>query len=122
MDVSTLVLQQETLEVQDFDWGTLQWLGSAALLPGAEQTLGVSRIRPGRSNPLHYHPNCEELLFVQQGTGRHSLDEAWVPLRPGTLVRIPRYVRHRLINEGEDEMVCWIAFSSGDRQTVFLED
>src|SRR5687767_11164959 len=106
MDVNRLVTQQDQLEVQEFAWGTLQWLASAALLPGAEQTLGISRIRPGLANPLHYHPNCEELLFVQQGSGRHRLEDAWIPLRPGTLVRIPRNVRHNLVNEGSDVMIC----------------
>jgi len=82
----------------------------------------VSTIRPGRKNPLHYHPNCEELLYVQQGTGRHRLDDVWVPVRPGTLVRIPKDVRHQVVNEGADDMVCWIAFSSGDRRTEFVEE
>jgi quercetin dioxygenase-like cupin family protein len=122
VDLSTLVVQRESLPVEDFGWGTLQWLANARLLPGAEQTVGISMIRPGRRNPLHYHPNCEELLLVERGTGRHRLDGAWVPLRPGTLIRVPRNVHHQLINEGADEMVCWIVFSSGDRQTVFLED
>jgi oxalate decarboxylase/phosphoglucose isomerase-like protein (cupin superfamily) len=121
LDLASLVTQQDRLEVQTFDWGTLQWLASAALLPGAEQTFGVCHIRPGQMNPLHYHPNCEELLFVQHGEGRHRLDGEWVPLKPGTLIRIPRNVRHHLVNEGGDEMVTWIAFSSGDRRTVFLE-
>lgn len=121
MDVATLMVQQNELPVQELGWGTLQWLASGLLLPGAEQTLGLCHIRPGQANPLHYHPNCEELLFVQQGTGRHQLGDAWVPLRPGTLLRVPRNARHRLVNEGNEEMICWIAFSSGDRQTVFLE-
>jgi len=35
--VDTYVTQRDRLEVQDFDWGTLQWLASAALLPGGSR-------------------------------------------------------------------------------------
>ena len=89
--------------------------------PGAAQTLGICHLFAGKSNPLHYHPNCEEILFVQQGNGKHLLDHEWVAVRPGSVVRIPANMKHKLVNEGADTMITFIAFSSGDRQTVFLE-
>lgn len=104
-----------------FPWGTLQWLCNARLSPGAAQTLGVSVIHPGQRNPLHYHPNCEELLYVLSGTGRHSCDGALVDLQPGSLIRIPAGARHNLVNTGDEPLSCLIAFSSGNRETVFLE-
>jgi oxalate decarboxylase/phosphoglucose isomerase-like protein (cupin superfamily) len=107
------------LPIQSFDWGTLQWLANAAL--GAEQTVGVCHLFAGKSNPLHYHPNCEEILYVQHGTGKHLLDQEWVPVRPGSVVRIPIGMKHKLVNDGADTMITIIAFSSADRQTVFLE-
>lgn len=115
------VTERDELPEQRFPWGTLRWLANDQLLPGALQTFGICHIAPGMSNPLHYHPNCEEVLHVLAGRGRHSLDGQWVTLRPGTTVRIPAGVKHHLINESEATMVCVIAFSSGDRQTVFLE-
>lgn len=116
-----LTIHTESLAVQSFDWGTLQWLASAAVLPGAAQTLGICHLFAGKQNPLHYHPNCEEILYVQHGTGKHLLDQQWVPVRPGSVVRIPLGMQHKLVNEGPDTMITIIAFSSGDRQTVFLE-
>ncbi len=118
---SILVTQRDDLPEQTFPWGTLRWLSSAQLQPGAQQTLGICHIFAGQGNPLHYHPNCEEVLHVLAGRGRHSIDGQWVLLRPGTTVRIPTGVKHNLINEGSETMVCIIAFSCGDRQTVFLE-
>ena len=109
------------LPIQSFTWGTLQWLANAELLPGAAQTLGLCHLHPGQRNPLHYHPNCEEILHVQQGHGKHLLDERWVPVQPGTTVRIPAGMKHQLVNEGMVTMITVIAFSSGDRQTVFLD-
>ena len=116
-----LTIHTNDLEIQTFDWGTLQWLASDAVLPGSIQTLGICHMFAGKANPLHYHPNCEEILYVQQGTGKHLLDQEWVPVRPGSVVRIPIGMKHKLINEGADTMITIIAFSSGDRQTVFLE-
>jgi oxalate decarboxylase/phosphoglucose isomerase-like protein (cupin superfamily) len=111
----------DALTVQTFDWGTLQWLASAAIFPGCAQTLGLCHLFAGKRNPLHYHPNCEEILYVQQGAGKHLLDEEWVPVRPGSVVRIPIGMKHQLVNDQTETLVTIIAFSSGDRQTVFLE-
>lgn len=102
-------------------WGTLQWLCNDKLSPGAPMTVGVSHIGPGQRNPLHYHPNCEEVLYVLAGTGRHSLDGEEFDLRPGSLIRIPIGAKHNLVNTGPDILSCLVAFSSGQRETVFLE-
>ncbi len=115
------VAKNSAIPVEQLPWGTLQWLCNDRLSPGAAQTFGISEILPGEKNPLHYHPNCEELLYVLQGTGRHAFDDAMVDLKPGSLLRIPMGVRHNVINTGADPLRCVIVFSTGDRQTVFLE-
>ena len=111
----------DDLEIQRFDWGTLQWLANGAVFPGAAQTLGICHLFAGKANPMHYHPNCEEILYVQSGTGKHLLGDEWVPVRSGSVVRIPAMMKHKLINDGADTMITIITFSAGDRQTVFLE-
>ena len=121
LDPAAFIRQRDDLPEQSFSWGTLRWLCNSQLQPGAQQTLGICHIFAGQGNPLHYHPNCEEVLYVLAARGRHSLDGQCVELRPGTIVRVPTGVKHNLINEGNETMVCIIAFSSGDRQTVFLE-
>ena len=115
-----LTTHTDDLETQSFDWGTLQWLANAELL-GAAQTVGICHLFAGKKNPPHFHPNCEEILYVQQGTGKHLLDQDWIPVRPGSVVRIPTGMKHKLVNDGTDTMITIIAFSSADRQTVFLE-
>jgi quercetin dioxygenase-like cupin family protein len=121
MNPMDLVTVRDTLPEDRLEWGTLQWLSNAKLQPGAEQTLGLCTILPGQGNPLHCHPNCEEVLHVLAGVGRHRVEEEWVDLRPGVTIRIPKGVRHNLVNQGTEPMLCVIAFSSGDRQTMFLE-
>lgn len=116
-----IVIHSDVTPNEPFEWGQLQWLCNHKLSPGALQTFGISRIEPGQRNPLHYHPNCEELLYMLAGTGRHSFDGQEVELRPGSLIRIPAGVRHNLVNTGDEPIVCVISFSSGERETVFLD-
>jgi len=119
--MSAFVIHGDQVSRDTFPWGTLQWLCNDRLSPGAPLTVGISQIAPGQSNPLHYHPNCEEVLYVLAGTGRHSLDGQLFDLRPGSLIRIPVGAKHNLVNTGRDNLSCLVAFSSGQRETVFLE-
>jgi len=110
------------LPTQTFAWGTLQWLCNSAIFPGTTQTVGICHLFAGCSNPAHYHPNCEEILYVQTGHGKHLLGEEWVDVAPGSVVRIPVGLKHKLTNESDETMITLIVFSSGDRQTTFLEE
>lgn len=47
------------LPIEKSSWGTLQWIWSEKLMPGATQTVGLAMILPGKRNPVHFHPNCE---------------------------------------------------------------
>jgi mannose-6-phosphate isomerase-like protein (cupin superfamily) len=117
-----LLTQSDKLALEEFEWGTLRWLCHDKLSPGALQTLGICHIWPGMENPLHYHPNCEELLYVQSGRGRHRLNDEFIELHAGMTLRIPAGVRHNFHNSGADILVCFICFSSGNRQVVFVDD
>ena len=114
-----LLVEAGNLPVESYDWGTLQWLASTALLPGCTQTLGICHLFAGKRNPLHFHPNCEELLHVLAGLGKHRLGDACVAVEPGSTVRIPTGMIHQLINTGAEPLVTVIAFSSGERLTIF---
>lgn len=108
--------------VVDAGWGTLRWLVTADLAPGAEQTVGVVTIPAGNQNPLHRHPNCEEVLYVVSGTCRHRLGEREFDLAPGQAVRIPRGEAHRARATGTRPLVAVISFSAPDRLTENLDE
>jgi quercetin dioxygenase-like cupin family protein len=103
------------------DWGRLTWLIGEKQTPGAEQTFGVVTIEAGSRNPLHRHPNCEELLFVLSGEADHKLGEAVFHITAGDVIRIPRGVPHWAQATGTQPLVAVISFSSADRQTENLE-
>jgi quercetin dioxygenase-like cupin family protein len=103
-------------------WGTLQWVCNNQLMPGSEQTVGLATILPGKQNPVHYHPNGEEVLYVISGQGLHSYDGGAILLKAGMTIRIPAKVKHNLVNTGTETLRTLVSFSSGHRKTVFLEE
>ena len=119
-ELKQLLTDIADLPTEMFEWGTLTWLCNAKLSPGAAQTVGLGHIHPGRGNPVHYHPNCEEVLHVLGGTGQHSLNGESVELKAGMTIRIPIGVKHNLTNTGTEPITCLIAFNSGERETIFL--
>lgn len=120
-DVTQWVTNRDELPVATFDWGTIQWLCNAELSSDAEQTLGITHIFPGQTNPRHFHPNCEEVLHLLTGCGVHRWGDDSVELRAGMTIRIPAGVVHNLTNTGVEPLICLIAFNSGHRETVFLD-
>ena len=110
------------LSTEKFDWGTLQWLCNERLFPGAEQTVGICHIHPGCRNQRHYHPNCDEVLYMISGRGLHSFEDGDIELRAGMTIHIPVGVTHNMANTGTEPITCLISFNSGDRQTVFVDE
>src|SRR3954463_9216090 len=106
----------------EMEWGQLSWLVNGREMPGAEQTFGVVTIAPGKRNPLHAHPNCEELLYVLSGECSHKLGEELFELSPGSVIRIPRGVKHWARCTSAAPLVAVISFSTPDRQTDTFEE
>jgi mannose-6-phosphate isomerase-like protein (cupin superfamily) len=116
------VTDASQLPVEQSAWGTLQWVCNEKLMPGSGQTVGLATILPGKQNPVHYHPNCEEVLYVISGQGLHSYDGRTIPLKAGMTIRIPAMVKHNLVNTGKETLRTLVSFSTGDRKTVFLKE
>lgn len=118
---ATIVREAEQPPLE-FPWGAIRWVCNRELDPETAMTFGLVEILPGRKNALHYHPNCEELLYVLSGECDHSLDGRVYHLTPGSLIRIPQGARHDAVNRGSEPVRCVIVYSSGDRQTVVVEE
>ena len=118
-DVIRSVAEQEN--VNQMSWGHLAWLVGAAQMPEAEQTLGVVTIQPGKRNPLHSHPNCEELLYVVSGECEHKLGDEFFHLASGMVIRIPRGVNHWAKCTSAEPLVAVVSFSAPDRRTDNFE-
>jgi quercetin dioxygenase-like cupin family protein len=110
------VAELEKTKLNNESWGTLAWMIGAKETPGAEQTFGIVTIHPGQRNPLHSHPNCEELLYVVSGECDHLLGDELFHLRPGAVIRIPRGVRHWARCTSAEPLTAVICFSSAERR------
>ena len=104
--------------VEETGFGRLVWMVSGAQHNSTTMTVGRCHIEPGRANPRHYHPNCDEVLYLVQGTIRHSMGDDVVTMSAGDAVSIPAGVRHNAENIGTDEVICVISFSTPERQVV----
>ena len=80
-------------------------------------TVGRVVINAGHGNPVHRHPNCDEVLHVLSGRIEHTLGTAKYIMNPGDAISIPAGEWHnaRALDGVPAEMV--ICFSSADRQT-----
>jgi quercetin dioxygenase-like cupin family protein len=97
-------------------FGRVNWAVREAHPDGAEVTLGVAEWMPGKGNPRHIHPNCEEVLLVLEGEVEHALEDETTVLRAGDLIVIPRNARHRVTNRSPAIARTLMVFSSPDRQ------
>jgi quercetin dioxygenase-like cupin family protein len=97
---------------------SIKWLFSGTSAPGAAQTLGYVVIEPGGKNPLHAHPNCEEVLYLIAGELDHSLDGAMYRLKAGDAIRVPAGARHDARCTSAEPATMVVCYSVPDRQIV----
>jgi quercetin dioxygenase-like cupin family protein len=116
--MSDYVARPADYAVDEQDWGRLVWMVSGALGNSKVLTLGKCFIKPGRSNPAHYHPNSDEVLHVVRGHIEHRLDDQWVEMQAGDTISIPLGTIHQARNIGPDEAEFVITFNTADRQVI----
>ena len=102
----------------EMDWGTLEWFAGREVGNSETMTFGRCVIFPGKANPRHYHPNCDEILHVVTGRVRHSLGDDYVELGAGDTISIPTGTVHNAECISDEPAVAFIAFSSADREFV----
>lgn len=104
--------------VDQHEWGRLEWSVSGAIGNSAVMTVGRCFIPAGSSNPVHHHPNCDEVLHVVRGRIRHRVGEEYLEMEAGDTISIPRGSRHNAENIGDQECELLICFDTPERQVV----
>ncbi|MGJ6961331.1 cupin domain-containing protein [Streptosporangium sp. G11] len=85
--------------------GDLRTLVSPVTCGSSSGFCGAVRLAPGEGVSEHYHPYSEEYVFVVTGTLRVDLDGEPLTVGAEQALLIPRHVRHRLTNVGEDDVL-----------------
>lgn len=105
-------------EIEEHDWGRLTWMVAGRFGNSDTMTVGQCLIRPGEQNPVHHHPNCDEVLHLLAGEIEHRLGDDYFPMSAGDTVSIASGTVHNARNVGSTDAVMLISFSSPDRRTV----
>lgn len=113
-----VVSRSEDYELIDMPWGRIEWYVSGALGNSRSMTVGLATIQPGKANPVHFHPNCSEVLHVLSGRIRHSMNGVTVEMSAGDTISIPQGVHHNAVNIGDEDAQLAISFDSAWREVV----
>lgn len=121
MDIAQYVTTDAEQDRQSFDWGEIVWLDSGELTGTDSLTVGKVTIDAGERNAEHYHPNCDESLYLLSGELEHTIGDEAATLTAGDLIHIPEGERHRATNTGSEDAVAVIAYDTGTRDVEFVD-
>ncbi len=113
-----VVLPRSDVKVEPQPWGSLEWYASRAIGNSAKVTIGQATISPGKQNPVHWHPNCDEVLHVVRGHIMHRVGDKEYEMRAGDTVVIPEGILHNARNIGTEDAVLAVSFNSADRVAI----
>ncbi len=103
------------------DWGELHWVANGKIFSGCGQTLGFVTLRPGRKNPLHRHPDDDEVIYIRGGSCLHRCGERRVRLSAGDVLYIPAGQAHQAENDGDVDCKMLVLYPTGERSFEPLE-
>jgi quercetin dioxygenase-like cupin family protein/type 1 glutamine amidotransferase len=113
-----LLLPRADALVQPQPWGKLEWFASRELGNSTSMTVGIATINPGKENPVHLHPNCDEILHVLQGQIMNRVGDKEYEMHAGDTVTIPEGMPHNARNIGKDDAVLSISYNTPDRIAI----
>jgi quercetin dioxygenase-like cupin family protein/type 1 glutamine amidotransferase len=117
-ETQRVVLPAGEVEVLPQPWGELRWFASRPLGNSATMTVGRAVVSPGKANPPHWHPNCDEILYVASGHIMHRVGDKEYEMRAGDTVVIPEGTVHNARNIGTEDAVLIVSFNSADRVAI----
>lgn len=122
MAIEELVTTGEEQETLEFDWGTIVWTDSKELTGEDTLTVGRVTIEAGEQNSEHYHPNCDEALYLLSGELTHTLGDEEMVMEPGDLIHIPKGEPHQGINDADEDAVAIICYDTGSREFALVNE
>jgi quercetin dioxygenase-like cupin family protein len=97
----------------------------SAGLQSAECVSCVMRVEPGSTvQPAHSHPDCEELIYIVNGSGHVYVDGLISAVREGSAVLFEKDSVHMVRNSGKEEMkvVCFFSEATDLSKYQFHKD
>lgn len=95
-------IEKETLENSNF---------RKVLFTGLHSQLVVMNLGAGEEIGMEVHPNVDQFLRIEKGTGKAILDGEESALEDGTAVIVPAGTNHNIVNTGTAEMKLYTVYS-----------
>ncbi|RYE56071.1 MAG: cupin domain-containing protein, partial [Sphingobacteriales bacterium] len=77
---------------------------------------------PGRKMRVHKHLNNDELIFINKGEGKLTLDENVYDVKTGDVVFVPRGIWHGLDNSGSEDLRMVFQYTPAGFEQYFIEN
>jgi putative monooxygenase len=92
--------------------GDIRVLLSPKTVGSTSGFMGVAFLQPGEHFVEHYHPYSEEFMYVVRGTVLARVNgQQEITLNPGDGLMVPKTVKHRVENVGDEE-ACMVFHAS----------
>jgi mannose-6-phosphate isomerase-like protein (cupin superfamily)/signal transduction histidine kinase len=92
-------------QLQEFEWGTIEWIYMPGSNPYTVMNIGTVRIRPGNRQNKHVHYSDEQLLYILSGSGRQIINDEINTIGPGMIFHMNPGDMHETINTGSEDLV-----------------
>lgn len=84
-------------------------------------TLGIGWMKPGEIHLLHHHPVTSEFYYILEGAGTVFVGDEVAKVQPGTAIYIPAGDSHKIVNDGEKELVVIFGYSNTEWKNIWDE-
>lgn len=106
------------VRTESYEWGHLEWMIADSEGNSDTLTVGKCFIQPGQNNPVHHHPNSDEVLHVLKGRILNRVDDSYIEMGPGDTISIPLGAIHNAKNIGDDMCELVIIYDTAKREVI----
>jgi mannose-6-phosphate isomerase-like protein (cupin superfamily) len=91
------------------------------LVDNPDLSVKLERMPPHTAEQLHFHQRVRQFFFILKGTAIFETPEQRIELKAQQGLEIRPQLRHRILNEGEEDLefiLCSQPSTAGDRVTI----
>jgi len=90
----------------NFEEAKKQGFTRKTLFETEQMRFSIYMILPAHENPMHRHPNSDEILAFTHGKGECVVGDEVIPVEPGSVLFIAKDVPHAVRNTGDSDILC----------------
>ncbi len=83
----------------------------ATLAQSDNMLVGLNRLQPGQTQPVHMHIGEDKFYLVLEGSGYFQVGDLYQNATAGTLVWAPASLQHSVVNSGTDDLVLLVVIA-----------